>query len=725
MKFLSPLLLLTACVTLGSISAFAQRQTVALPDGWRFLKHDAQPSEPISDEWQPVRVPHCWNALDGQDGKAAHPEYKAGYYRGPAWYERALEIPAEWKDRRVFIRFGAAFLVADVYLNGEHLGQHRGGFAAFCYELTDKLKFGAPNELRVRVDNARNEEIAPLSADFTMEGGLYRPVELLVTDQTCITPLDFAGPGVYATPTHVSADDADVELETKVLDAAKHPDGSLQGFHVDAAIYDADGKRQPESAMFQTRSYPMTREAHDTQGKTLLLEEDAGPVSIKQRFHVDHPHLWNGRKDPYLYTVDVKIMRNGKVVDEVTQPLGFRTVEVSQEKGFLLNGQPYPIHGVNRHQEKRDQGWALSDADHDADFQIIREMGATAVRLAHYQQAEHVHDIADRSGLLLWQEIPLVNEIGGSEAFAENAKQQLTEMIRQGYNHPSILTWSTFNELYNVKTTPPCEPLIASLDKLARELDPGRVPSGVSCHPEKAALDRIPEWIGFNEYPGWYGRKVDDLARVVHHDAEVAGGKRIALTEYGAGANPAQHQEGALVQPKPGGPFHPEEWQAFFHERSWAQLEADPDVWGTFIWAMFDFASDTRNEGGNPGVNDKGLVTEDRKIRKDAFYFYKANWNPEPMVYLASRRMTPRKEAQTEVKAYSNGGEVTLRVNGESVGTAKPDEVRVCRWPGVRLEPGVNRVEVTARTADGRELRDGCEWVLGAAADEAGEPPKP
>ena len=463
-----------------------------------------------------------------------------------------------------------------------------------------------------------------------MEGGIYRPVQLLVTEQECITPLDFAGPGVYATPTNVNAEGADVEVETK-LDSHVN---ERRGLVVRTEIRDA-------------RNQPVAEEE----------KQSANNATVKQRFHLAHPHLWNGVKDPYTYSVDVKLLRGGAVIDEVTQPFGFRTVEINQEKGFLLNGEPYPIHGVNRHQEKRNQGWALSNADHDADFQTIRDMGATAVRLAHYQQAEHVHDICDRNGLLLWQEIPLVNEIGGSDAFAENAKQQLTEMIRQGYNHPSIMTWSTFNELYNVKTTPPCEPLITALDKLARELDPTRTPGGVSCHPEKTALDRIPEWIGFNEYPGWYGRKVDDLARVVHHDAEVAGGKRIALTEYGAGANPAQHQEGALVQPKPGGPFHPEEWQAFFHERSWTQLKTHPNVWGTFIWAMFDFASDGRNEGSNPGVNDKGMVTEDRKIKKDAFFFYKANWNPEPMVYLASRRMTPRKEAQTEVKAYSNGGE--------------------------------------------------------------------
>ncbi len=600
-----------------------------------------------------------------------------------------LDIPADWKGKRVFIRFGAAFLVADVYLNGEHLGTHRGGFAAFCYELTPHLKIGPFNELRVRVDNARNEEVAPLSADFTMEGGLYRPVSLLATNQECITPLDYAGPGVYATPTNVSTNGADVEIETK-LDA---PVNERRGLEVETEIRDA-------------RNQPVAKHEMQT----------ANNATFKQHLHLDHPRLWNGIRDPYTYTVSVKTLRGGAIVDQVAVPLGFRTVAVDREKGFLLNGQPYPIHGVNRHQEKRDEGWALSNADHDADFQIIREMGATAVRLAHYQQAEHVHDIADKNGLLLWQEIPVVNEIGGSDAFAENAKQQLTEMIRQGYNHPSIMTWSLFNELYNDKKTPPVETLIAALDKLARELDPTRIPAGVTDQTNKIALDRITEWIGCNTYPGWYGGKPDDFSKDVHKYWEAVGGnKRLAVTEYGAGANPAQHQEGASVQPKAGGPFHPEEWQAFVHEHDWTQARNDPHIWGTFIWAMFDFASNTRNEGGNPGVNDKGMVTEDRKIKKDAFYFYKVNWNPEPMVYLADRRATPRTEAQTEVKAYTNGEQAELTVNGKSVGMAKPDEVKICRWPGVTLQPGVNRMEVVAH-ADGKEIRDGCEWTLQSPA---------
>ena len=497
-------LLVAFILLLPAAGALAQRQTIDLPDGWRFLKSDAAPDAPVTGPgWESVTVPHCYNALDGQNGKAADPSVPGGYYRGPTWYQRTLDVPADWKDRRVFIRFGAVFLVADVFLNGEKIGEHRGGFAAFCYELTDKLRFGAPNELRVRVDNARNPDVAPLSADFTMEGGIYRPVQLIVTDKTCITPLDYAGPGVYVTPTNVSADSAEVEIETK-LDSSQAVDSAQLAIW--ATILDSQG-----NVVAQT----VSRKA-PPKGSTKQL------LSLKQ------PHLWNGIKDPYLYSLRVVLYFAefapdlSEPIDTVTVPFGIRTVAVDNDRGFLLNGQPYPVHGVNRHQEKRDKGWALSDADHDLDFQLIREMGATAVRLAHYQQAQHVLDVCDHDGLLVWQEIPLVNEIGGSEAFAENAKQQLTEMIRQCSNHPSIITWSTCNELYNNKT-PPVEPLIKSLDTLARELDPTRTPALASDHPDKKELDQIPAWIGFNTYPGWYGSNTENFTRNVQHAWEGAG----------------------------------------------------------------------------------------------------------------------------------------------------------------------------------------------------------
>lgn len=679
-------LLLAAAALLPACDALAQRQTVGLPTGWKFIRREVAADAPASDEWKPVAIPHCWNALDGQVGAKLHPELPEGYYRGPAWYERALEIPADWKGRRVFVRFEAAFLVADVYVNGQHLGQHRGGFTAFVYELTPHLKLGGANVLRVRVNNARDAGVAPLQADFTMEGGIYRPVSLLVTDAACITPLDAGGPGLYATALNVSGSGAQVQVETKL-------DGAGDPLQVTTEIKDAEGK---------------------------IVEQQTAPAagsSVKQTFRMERPHLWNGRKDPYLYTITARLQREGKTIDEVTQPLGLRTVAITREDGFLLNGQAYPIHGVNRHQEKRDQGWALSAADHEADLQTILDVGATAVRLAHYPQSGTVHDFADRNGLLLWQEIPIVDGIADSPAFTDNARQQLTEMIRQGCNHPSLFTWGLFNELYNMKETPPPEPLIGALDQLARELDPSRPTTAASNRLEKKALDTITGWIGFNIYPGWYSTGFDGFADSLRQGADMAG-QRIAISEYGAGANPGMHQEGALTQPLPDGPFHPEEWQSHVHETAWSLVRNDKNLWGTFVWTMFDFASGWRDEGGNPGVNDKGLVTEDRKLKKDAYFFYKANWNPEPMVYLTGRRLTPRRLARTEIKAYSNCESASLKVNGRVIGSVAPDEVRICRWPEVELQPGVNKIEVSASG----NLSDRCEWTLLAPAEPAPTP---
>ena len=688
-----PVIVAWAALAAVSVSApaQAQRQTVPLGKEWKFIKQDAAPDAAF-DAWETVSVPHTWNAVDGQNGKAADPGLPEGYYRGPGWYARKLDIPASWQNKRVFVRFGAASLVADTYINGRRLGQHRGGFAAFCYELTPDLKFGGENLLRVRVDNATTPDVAPLSADFTKEGGLYRPVELIVTDKTCVSPLDFAGPGVYLRQKNVSTTEASVEVET-LLNSSLPGDASVR---VETEIRDASGKAV----------------------QTVRSDETVpgGKVdSVKQSVTLAHPHLWNGRTDPYLYSVRVRVVRNGKTVDEVIQPLGIRTFRIDEPRGFLLNEQPYALHGVNRHQERRDKGWALNNADQDEDQKLILEVGATCLRLAHYQQSDYFLDLCDKSGLLLWQEIPVVNQINDSPAFAENARQQLTEEIKQGFNHPSLMVWSLSNELAENKSFP-AEPLIQSLNTLAHALDPSRLTGSASNHPQQTALNHSADIIGFNLYPGWYGGKAEDFGNSVQQRYEKNyDSKRVAITEYGAGGNPSQHQEGALLQPKPGGPFHPEEWQAYVHEQAWAAAKDNPRLWATYLWAMFDFASDGRNEGSTPGVNDKGLVTEDRKIKKDTFFFYKANWNPDPMVYIASRRMTPRKLPTTEVKVYSNCSDVELFVNGKSLGTANPDTVQVFRWQNVTLKPGKNQIEVRGKSGNAL-LTDHCEWVLESGA---------
>ncbi|MFA5263015.1 MAG: glycoside hydrolase family 2 TIM barrel-domain containing protein [Opitutaceae bacterium] len=674
-----------------------QRLSTVLTDNWLFTKSE-KPLSSATEGWQDVSVPHTWNAFDGQNGKAADPEYPAGYYRGPAWYVRSLSIPADWRGKRVFLRFEAASLVCDAYLNGRHLGQHRGGFTAFCFELTDHLSPEGRNELRVRVDNSPFEDIIPLSGDFTVGGGIYRPVHLFATDASCITPLDFGGSGLYLTQKQVSAIGADLEIEAKISSTiASSGNSSLR-----IEVLDADG-RILQSAV------------------TAVALEKGRTVSVKTSLHLDRPRLWNGRKDPYLHTVRASLLRDGSAIDTVEQPLGLRTVSADAKRGFLLNGQPYALHGVNRHQDRRDKGWALSMEDHEEDFRMIMEIGATALRLAHYPQCDAFLSLCDRGGLVLWEEIPVIEQVRGTEAFNQVTIRQMREMILQGYNHPSLAFWGIFNEVNAFWVKEPAghidpEPLLQNLRDLAHELDPSRSVVGAACSTDKAAHHALTDAIAFNNYPGWYWGTPEQFSEaLIKASDNNAGGGHVALSEYGAGANIAHHEEGELKKPETGGPWHPEEWQACLHETAWSLAKKHADrLWGTFVWAMFDFASDARDEGGNPGVNDKGLVTQDRKIRKDAFYAYKANWNAQPMVHIASRRMTPRKNAVTEVKVYANTPSVELFVNGKSLGTAIPDDIKIARWKNVTLQPGNNRIE--AISGQGSTLvTDRCDWQLNAA----------
>lgn len=687
MKFRLSLLVALALTILPWTRSFAQRETVNLADGWKFIKQDVKPDAPY-DSWESVSVPHTWNAQDGQVYN------KDGYYRGPGWYAKELDIPAAWKGKRVFIRFEAAALVADVYVNGKKIGEHRGGFAAFCYEVTSNVKWGGKNVLRVKVDNTKFEDIAPITGDFTVFGGLYRPVHLIVTDPTCITPLDYAGPGVYLTEKSVTAEKAVVDVTTKTS-SILNTDAPIT---VQVDLLDADKK------VVKTSTATVKPPAWDNT-QTLTIEA---------------PHLWNGRKDPYLYQVQVKLLRKDKVLDEVNQSLGLRSVEITQDKGFLLNGEPYALHGVNRHQEVQDKGWAISEADHDRDMQLIYDVGATVLRLAHYQQSNYFHDLSDKNGMIVWQEIPLVNQIYGGKAFADNAKQQLTEMIKQGYNHPSLCMWGLYNEMgadwIKDPKSVPADELLAELHTLAKKLDTSRIIVAASQSTEKWPMHSIPDWQAYNIYPGWYPGwgTVQDFSKVVDKAVENLDGKRIAISEYGAGANIHQHDEtdiSKMAQPVPTGQFHPEEWQAYLHETAWSQFKTNPHLWGTFIWAMFDFASQSRNEGEQGGINDKGLINHDRSVKKDTFYFYQANWTDKPMVYIASRRMTPRKVAATSVKIYSNCQQVDLKVNGEAMPAVTGNDIHIFLWPNVTLKPGKNVIEVTAHSGD-QQVSDTCEWEL-------------
>jgi len=749
MNMYRTLLQLIASVSILSLleisTALADREVIPLKTDWFFLKGDADiAASPAS--WEKITIPHTWNALDGQEGPAAvtdkveeatdaiaatearkaakketqDPHFKKGYYRGACWYERALDIPAEWRGkRRVFIRFDAASTVARTYINKVSLGEHRGAFTAFCYEITDYVNYGGANELRVQVDNTHREDLAPLAGDFNLFGGLYRDVELIVTDDVCISPIDYASSGVYLTTKSLDTKKAVVEVRS-IISNGNHPAKKIK----ESAVTPGLMENVASSVISTNTSFVVKTEVKDDAGMTVAKDSTSQQIPLEQTAPVTQiltikdPRLWNGRKDPYLYTTTVSVISEGKIVDQVSQPLGLRTAAITRDQGFLLNGQSYPVRGVCRHQDVRGKGWAISPEDEQRDADIMKEMGVTAVRNAHYPQSEHWHQINDKAGVLLWDEVSLVNTTRSTRAFWMNSEEQLRELIHQLYNHPSVVWWGIFNEL-ELDPMPPCGPELAHMQEVAKEIDPNRIVVAASCRPHRY-INLITDQIGLNKYPGWYDKESQPDMSGPIDDFENEVGKRLAVTEYGAGANISHHTEGPLVKPEPKGAFHPEEWQSFVHEQDWAQMKDNPKLWGSFIWNMFDFACKRRDEGNTPSLNDKGLVTHDRQFRKDAFYFYKANWNPEPMVHITSRRAVNRTLPTTEVKVYSNCPQVELSVNGKSLGTMKPGPTKIALWPKVELFPGENKLEVTAvsETPGTKPAHDACSWNLSV-------PPKP
>jgi beta-galactosidase len=433
-------------------------------------------------------------------------------------------------------------------------------------------------------------------------------------------------------------------------------------------------------------------------------------LDVTQTVTVANPHRWDGRNDPYLYnaTVELHDTAANRVTDVVTEPLGLRSYAINANAGFSLNGHYLDLHGVNLHQDRAGVGWAETDAQHTQDFDLIDEIGATAVRLAHYQHDQKDYSLADERGLVVWAELPLVNDTTDSAAFTANAEQQMRELIRQNYNHPSIVFWSIGNEQRVDNTA--TNNLLADLAGIVKTEDPDRISTyATCCVSDTGAVATHAETTAYNKYYGWYTGTTSGLGANLDSLHGALPGRPIAVSEYGAGANVNQHELNP-AQPATTGAWHPEEYQSLLHESSWKQMQARPYLWGKFVWNMFDFASDSRNEGSQPGINDKGLVTRDRAVKKDAFYWYKVNWNPSPTVYLTSRRWTQRTTAATQVKVYSNASSVTLTLNGTSLGALSSSD-HIFTWAGVTLRPGANTVTATA-TINGTPVTDTVTWTL-------------
>ncbi len=687
---IGPLLVALVCC----LCSTSRASILDLNADWKFVRADRDSAQAVDfddSSWQSITLPHTWNNLDGEDGGD-------NYYRGPGWYRRHLKLDSrEIAGKSVFLKFDAASNNAEVFVNGKLVGSHRGMFAAFCFEITPMLNPSGDNVIAVRVTNGRDDTIPPLSADFTFFGGLYRGVHLLVLDPLSITPLDDASSGVYVKQEKVSADGADVEVTAKLRNGG----ADAKTAEVKCEILDAGGNTVGQA------------------GTSAAVAAGGGATAVEP-IHLDHPHLWNGRKDPYLYQVRVAVGDGQTVTDQATVPLGLRFFRVDPQQGFFLNGVSYPLHGVNRHQDRLDMGWAIGPAQQQEDFNLIMEMGCTGIRLSHYQHAQEFYDLCDRGGLVVWAEACLVNSVAYSRAFDDTVLEQLRELIKQNYNHPSICFWSLYNELGNgyrgsrqqVDTQNAHQiSLVNRLNELAHELDPDRLTTAATSQSEpKAAINLIPDIIGFNRYDGWYSKTIADWPAELDAIHRALPDHSIAISEYGAGASVFQHDLD-LHQPRPGGPWHPEEWQCLVHEAAWDAMRQRPWLWGTFLWNMFDFAADPRNEGDHAGRNDKGMVTYDRKTKKDVFYFYKANWSDDPFVYITDRRFTPRPAEDLPIKIYSNCDTVELRLNGQTLGArpAKMDHIFI--WPNADLGPGANQF-LAIGTRGGKHFSDQCTIVF-------------
>lgn len=666
------------------------RVRIDLNSGWRFIRQDVTGAQaPGFDDsaWTSVTTPHTWNAVDGADGGD-------NYYRGVGWYRRHYTVPSAMAGKRLYLQFAGVNQVADVWVNGTYLGQHKGGYARFRFDVTGVLVPGGDNVIAVKVTNAYDTGIAPVSADYSFEGGIYRNVSLWAIDNLHVRMTDYAGPGVYLRQSNVTTASATVTVTTKLW----NDNSATRSVVVRTVIADSSGNVVADTS---------------TTARSLAA---ATGTDISQTVTVNSPRLWDGLADPYLYNASVEIhdvtAGTDRVTDVVTERLGLRSFAVDADTGFHLNDSHLGLHGVNLHQERAVKGWATTDADHTQDFDLIQEIGANTIRMAHYQHDQKDYNLADERGLIVWAEIPVVNSVTDSTAFTGSTQNQMRELIRQNYNHPSIVFWGIGNEQtdYNGTAT---NTLLQSLADIVASEDPDRLSTYAvrGEDPDNAQSGLHTQTTGFNKYYGWYYGSADgDLGAWADNLHTASPSRRIAMSEYGAGANTTQH---ALNPPKPspGGSWHPEEYQSLFHEAAWKQLAARPYIWGSFVWAMFDFASDGRNEGSQPGINDKGLVTRDRQIRKDAFSWYKANWASTPTLYITSRRWTQRTDAATELKVYSNASQVTATLNGTSLGTLSSTD-HIFRWANVTLKQGQNTVTVTA-TINGSTYTDSVEWTLG------------
>ena len=599
------------------------RNIYNINDSWSFLKDVAEAPASLPEASEIVNLPHTWNAVDGQDGGN-------DYFRGQCSYTKIINKKDLPQADKYFLEINGANASSDVYLNSKRLSHHDGGYSTYRVEITNTLR--DENCLTILVENTVNERVYPQTADFTFYGGLYRDVNIIAVPDTHFC-LDYYGtPGIEVTPA-VDGKNAKVNVKTYITNLKD----------TDVILFTAKDKEN---------NVVFTKETKDTQ-----LD-----------FAITDVHLWDGVDDPYLYSVEASIMRNGEVLDSVSSRFGVRSFEIDPQRGFILNGREYPLRGVSRHQDRWQIGNALLKEHHDEDMDLICEVGANTIRLAHYQHDQYFYDLCDERGMVVWAEIPYISR-HMNEANS-NAIEQMKELIVQNYNHPSIVVWGLSNEItMDGAKDPDMLSLHHTLNDLVHKMDSTR-PTTVACI-SMCGIDEevvhISDVVSYNHYFGWYGGSTDDNGKWFDEFHKKYPNRAIGCSEYGCEA-----LNWHTSKPKQGD--YTEEYQAYYHEELIKQLFTRKYLWATHVWNMFDFGADARAEGGENGQNHKGLITFDRKYKKDAFYAYKAWLSKEPFVHICSKRYIDRVEDVTKVTVYSNLPEVELFANGVSLGKKTADD---------------------------------------------------
>lgn len=636
-------------IAVAPLAVLADRTETSLSgDGW-------------TADGEPVAVPHTWNGTDGADGgdDPAKPFTSCSansYSRKAVLYARDLPPPTPGK--RQFIRFGGVSIKATVRVNGREAGRHAGAFTAFCFEITPLMR-PAGNRLEVVADNRYDPDVPPIVGDFTMYGGVYRDVTMIETDPVCIDPTVDGGPGV---------------------------------------AIDADGTGLVRVRTLLSGDATGAKVTHEICGRTYATDEFAVPGAM--RWSPEAPHTYELRTT----------VSKGEWRDSVVQVVGFRDVEFRQD-GFYLNGARRKLRGVCRHQDREGRGWAVSQADEEEDMAWLRRIGADAVRSSHYPQSPRWYDLCDRNGVMVWCEVPFVNELEFSDAFRSNMTVVAREMLAQNRNHPSVVMWGLFNEIYSgsKKERGTMEVPLAEVRREIKALDPSRPVVAASNRLGMKSLNKVPDEIAFNVYPGWYTASPEgvtwyrrsfspDDAQMADLVGRLCAANEVSMVgigEYGAGAVVGIRGD-MFNDPKDVFHSYSEDYQVGVHYVNYRAILGDPRVWGSFVWELFDSGSDGKKESVRHGINNKGLVSFDRKTPKEAFWFYKANWNAEPELHLVGSGMSETTNAAVNVMAFSNMGAVTLTVNGKAVGTAAPDRVKSCLWRGVPLDVGENEIRISA-----------------------------